>query len=364
MAGNAGLKGTTYTFTDVDLSKLPAGSVGTYYLVNMPGHDAENVTPIKGNHHGSFAVYADAQGCAGWDGKRDAGQTCAPESGQKQGTNATAGEFDLFEANMYGFATTSHGCAYTDPNFTGTITDGSTTCNWGGNVLGVHQGVPTPGATDPKPLIPNGSPVSCKGLKGPDGLTITSDYYGPHETCHINTTKLLDTVEVAISNDASSFTTKITQGGNTLSGKQTTTKELQAQADLPWTILGTSWGGTTDWLDGQAFCDNDLTKHNCSGPSDCPSGVCGLPLDYQKQNCNPQYTDLKGNCNFAGVKAPGFTPTSMYCNGVGPDITADCPTDPSACCKKCGADWEPDVPRCVANEGVHLKLGGIMMSVK
>ena len=36
-AGNAGFKGTTYTFTNVDLSKLPPGSAGTYYLVNLPG---------------------------------------------------------------------------------------------------------------------------------------------------------------------------------------------------------------------------------------------------------------------------------------------------------------------------------------
>jgi len=38
---------------------------------------------------------------------------------------------------------------------------------------------------------------------------------------------------------------------------------MQAQADLPWTVVGTSWGGTTDWRAGiaspsgtnKALCD-------------------------------------------------------------------------------------------------------------
>lgn len=48
-AGNAGFKGTTYTFTNVDLSKLPPGSVGTYYLVNLPGNGAEGMTATASN---------------------------------------------------------------------------------------------------------------------------------------------------------------------------------------------------------------------------------------------------------------------------------------------------------------------------
>ena len=70
---------------------------------------------------------------------------CAQDSGQKHGDNNIAGEMDLFEANMYGLSTTSHGCQYEEPNFTATITGGTTTCNWGGNVLGVHASTPTPG---------------------------------------------------------------------------------------------------------------------------------------------------------------------------------------------------------------------------
>ncbi|EOD41948.1 hypothetical protein EMIHUDRAFT_194559 [Emiliania huxleyi CCMP1516] len=48
-AGNAGFKGTTYTFTNVDLSKLPPGSMGTYYLVNLPGNGAEGMTATASN---------------------------------------------------------------------------------------------------------------------------------------------------------------------------------------------------------------------------------------------------------------------------------------------------------------------------
>ena len=76
-AGNAGFKGTTYTFTNVDLSKLPPGSAGTYYLVNLPGNGAEGVTATASNQHGSFKAYADAQGCAGWSGKQGRRGKCA-----------------------------------------------------------------------------------------------------------------------------------------------------------------------------------------------------------------------------------------------------------------------------------------------
>lgn len=48
----------------------------------------------------------------------EAGQVCAQDSGQKHGDNNIAGEMDLFEANMYGLSTTSHGCQYEEPNFT------------------------------------------------------------------------------------------------------------------------------------------------------------------------------------------------------------------------------------------------------
>ena len=174
-AGNAGFKGTTYTFTNVDLSKLPPGSAGTYYLVNLPGKGAEGVTATASNQHGSFKAYADAQGCAGWSGKQEAGQVCAQASGQKQGDNNIAGEMDLFEANMYGFSTTSHGCHYEEPNFTGTITGGTTTCNWGGNVLGVHASTPTPGAAPHVNLVPASAPgTSCAGMPGPDSRAISS----------------------------------------------------------------------------------------------------------------------------------------------------------------------------------------------
>ena len=146
----------------------PAGSVGTYYLVNMPGSGAKGVTVPKTNQHGSFAAYADAQGGFGWSGKLEAGQVPAKPSGQLTGsaTNAIAGEFDLFEANMYGFASTSHGCAYTDPNFTGTIAGGSTTCNWGGNVIGVHVGAATPGAKRfPSRSLPMATPHRAQAVR-------------------------------------------------------------------------------------------------------------------------------------------------------------------------------------------------------
>lgn len=344
MAGEAGLKGTTYKFKQVDLSNLPAGSVGTYYLVNLPGAGSELPAgkAIPGNQHGSFPLYADAQGCAGWDGSMG-NLKCAPKSDQKQGTNATAGEFDLFEANMYGFATTSHGCAYKDPDFKGTIDGGKTTCNWGGNVLGINIGTPTSGARKGVQLQPDSgtNPPSCRNRAGPDGLKILTDYYGPHDACYINTLKPID-IDVAIGKDAAKFTTTIRQGSNILSGTQTTSKELQDQADLPWTIVGTSWGGETAWLDGQKT----------------------LTDDQNKKLCDPTYKNLEGNCNFADVKGPAFTPTSMYCNGVGPDTKTDCPDDPSKCCTKCGGDWQPMAPRCVANANVNLTLGGITMFVE
>ena len=115
---------------------------------------------------------------------------------------------------------------------------------------------------------------------------------------------------------------------------------MQAQADLPWTVVGTSWGGTTDWLDGIVI----------------PSGT-------NKALCDAQYSNKMGNCNFGGVVGPAFTPTSLYCNGLGPDITADCPNDPSICCGKCGGVWAPSAPRCVASKDVNLALGGISMDV-
>ena len=205
-AGNAGFKGTTYTFTNVDLSKLPPGSVGIYYLVNLPGNGAEGMTATASNQHGSFKAYADAQGCAGWSGKQEAGQVCAQASGQKQGDNNIAGEMDLFEANMYGFSTTSHGCHYEEPNFTGTITGGTTTCNWGGNVLGVHASTPTPGAAPHVNLVPASAPgTSCAGMPGPDSRAISSSLYGPNAACDVNTLLPIDSIEVAISADGARF---------------------------------------------------------------------------------------------------------------------------------------------------------------
>ena len=127
---------------------------------------------------------------------------CAQASGQKQGDNNIAGEMDLFEANMYGFSTTSHGCQYEEPNFTGTFTGGTTTCNWGGNVLGVHASTPTPGAAPHVNLVPASAPgTSCAGMPGPDSRAISSSLYGPNAACDVNTLLPIDSIEVAISAD-------------------------------------------------------------------------------------------------------------------------------------------------------------------
>jgi len=340
-AGNAGFKHTTYTFTNVDLSNIPPGSVGTFYLVNLPGNGAEGVTATAGNRHGSFKAYADAQGCAGWSGNKEAGQVCAQASGQKQGDNNIAGEMDLFEANMYGFSTTSHGCQYEEPNFTGTFTGGTTTCNWGGNVLGVHASTPTAGAAAHVNLTAGSTPgTSCAGMLGPDGRAIKSDFYGPNAACYVNTLQPIDSIEVAISADGASFTTVIKQGANTLSGTQVTAPGMQAQADLPWTVVGAGWASETDWLDGITITPGT-----------------------NQALCDPDYSDMMGNCNFAGIVGPSFTPTSLYCNGLGPDITADCPNDPSICCGLCHGVWAPSATRCVASKDVHLALEGISMDV-
>lgn len=103
-------------------------------------------------------------------------------------------------------------------------------------------------------------------MPGPDSRAISSSLYGPNAACDVNTLLPIDSIEIAISADGASFTTTIKQGANTLSGKQVTTPDMQpmqAQADLPWTVVGTSWGGTTDWRAGiaspsgtnKALCD-------------------------------------------------------------------------------------------------------------
>ena len=113
---------------------------------------------------------------------------CAQDSGQKHGDNNIAGEMDLFEANMYGLSTTSHGCQYEEPNFTATITGGTTTCNWGGTQRSRSARVHSHAGAPHVNFVPASAPgTSCAGMPGPDSRAISSSLYGPNAACDVNT---------------------------------------------------------------------------------------------------------------------------------------------------------------------------------
>ena len=127
---------------------------------------------------------------------------CAQDSGQKHGDNNIAGEMDLFEANMYGLSTTSHGCQYEEPNFTATITGGTTTCNWGGTQRSRSARVHSHAGAPHVNFVPASAPgTSCAGMPGPDSRAISSSLYGPNAACDVNTLLPIDSIEVAISAD-------------------------------------------------------------------------------------------------------------------------------------------------------------------
>jgi hypothetical protein len=354
--GSLPLKNTKLTFIGVDVSKVPTGQVGTFYATTMPGKSASGVTPM--DKHGGLSTYCDAQGCSKWDGSKQPCHTAQGLGGiaglsrntvlnrvmtgpQLLGANEddlkgfqACPEFDFFEANQWGLSITSHSCGYdaTNQAFGNTQPGSAFACNWAGNAI---TAIAPPSGRDPGvlhghvQLVPAAGAVGANPCTGRGGR---NQYYG-HD-CYIDSSKPFDvTVEIRSATSSSgspTFTATVTQGEHSITATQTTNPMMEANFALPWTLIGSHWGGDTAWLDDESV------------PSPATDRCDSTYLNEYKG---------KGACTFNGdCNTPSGT--TDYCNGLGPN----CHDGGASCCKTCTGNWCPKGTPCVIVPGAAVTL--------
>jgi len=243
--------GSKFIFKGVDMSQMPPGSVGTFYTTTLASSDAQDVAPqgftwtdSSGatdvtEPSGSMFQYCDAQGCSDWAGEMWDSDKCkvtGQSTSDLQVKHRTAcPEMDLFEANKYGFASTTHGCTWNpDDANKPTIVPGS--CDADGSAIWAGS------ASKPKhtTLMYTGT-KSC-----PATLGSSSTLYGPDPACPIDTTKPFD---VTIAFNMGEVAVTLTQGDEELKASQTMNQSINTH---PSTLLVSQWGSAnrgTVWLD-------------------------------------------------------------------------------------------------------------------
>lgn len=275
LPGRVDVQNGKFIFKDVDVSQIYANTVATMYTAKMPMGPKGN-TDVKGvmpqgawwdsahlnstcytdpydcvtEPSGDFFAYADAQGCADFDGTVKTDTDHCPGNSQK--TDAAAAqnrirvpEMDLFEANMYGISITSHACT-TDEN------GNFFKCDGDGQAITANKRA----TLDPKKqVLETASTKKCP-------QNFPSEVYGPSDECPINTLSKFD-IEVVMQPDA--FTATLTQGNESVTGHQKVSTTQYLLGDNH-SLLATQWFLPGDdalagaWLTGCDVTDNCQTE--------------------------------------------------------------------------------------------------------
>lgn len=245
----------TFEFHNIDVSTIPKGVVGTMYTSALPSEDATGVMPggyswlnaSVGEYTekaGHMRAYCDAQGCANW--LSDYWGSCT-DNGQDSNYEAVkhrpaCAEFDMFEANRWGFSVTSHYCDFSTPDYT--VTEYS--CDRNGHALTVKS--------------PRKTPTYQFDYKQTDKCSklLPGVFYGPDESCAINTLKPFD---LKLEFDGANTTATLSQTKKddkltSIVGKMVNTIPTEDIArHMPMTLMAAMWGRYnentthTEWLD-------------------------------------------------------------------------------------------------------------------
>ena len=320
-------KKSTFTFKNVDFSKVQAGNVGTFYLTTLPSGNATGVAPR--DLHGSLGTYCDAQGSADWEGRIDR-DTAAKQGGDVAALFQACPEFDLFEGNMWGFNTTSHACKMKGDDVTEPV---GKACNSGGVAASINA-IGDPKTRSPFTYVYNGksAPGKFVGAKVCDnGKFIGAEaLYGPDESCPINTLKPFD-VTVTLVGTSGTYKTTLSQGDDAITGGGTDSLLAEMNTKLPWTMIAAQWAGVPDtyWLDAGGGSAGPTPPPgggglDCEDPAstNCYHDVCDTA---QPPNCDCTKSD---SCKHTGGSACGF----QFCTNKPPSPSLDCEDPASTNC--------------------------------
>ena len=268
--GRVDVQNGRFHFKDVNVSNIHANTVATMYTAEMPMGPKGNakVTGVKpqgawwDKDHlnsscdsdpyacvtepsGNFFAYADAQGCADFDGTVNTDAKHCPSNSQKTDAAAAqnrirAPEMDLFEANMYGISITSHACTQ---DAKGNYYD----CDGDGQAITANKR-----AVGAQVMLSTTSTKTCP-------TTCPSAVYGPSSDCPINT---LENFDIEVDMGPTAFTATLTQGEVSVSGAQTVST-AQYPLGANHSLLATQW----------FLSDNDATAGawltGCTKTDDC-----------------------------------------------------------------------------------------------